>query len=422
MTYKQKKLLQMHQNAVSTSVGHNASHLRTDTVVHSLADSMNLNKRDIVDVESGDVAVRVALGEAKVLEENKLWCLEHGVDLDALDSQSGSAVKRSSTVILVKNLPYSDSTKGELLKMFGRFSDAIEVLLPPSKSLALIKFSHRNDAKKAFKRIAYKRFMHVPLYLEWAVLSNEDSISIDDKATQTTLNTSAGNDDNADEDEAESQTVYVKNLNFNTTEDQLLEIFRKVVSVRSVRIPKKNLASNADTHNTKSLSMGYGFVECSTLSDAKIALKVLDGKTIQGHSIIVKMSNNEVKTTKQSNTQDARKQSKIMVRNVPFQATRKELLQIFGNYGQLKKVRLPKKFDGTPRGFAFVDFVTHNEALNAMQGLSKTHLYGRHLVLEWAEKEESISDLRDKAKRDRTKSKVTEMRQNKKIRFDQDEY
>mmetsp|Transcript_21995 Transcript_21995/g.28297 ORF Transcript_21995/g.28297 Transcript_21995/m.28297 type:complete len:402 (-) Transcript_21995:1148-2353(-) len=401
MTYKQKKLLQMHQSALSTSVGHNASHLRTDTVVHSLADSMNLNKRDIVDVESGDVAVRVALGEAKVLEENKLWCLEHGVDLDALDSHSGSAIKRSSTVILVKNLPYSDSTKGELLKIFGRFSDAIEVLLPPSKSLALIKFSHRNDAKKAFKRIAYKRFMHVPLYLEWPALSNEDSISIGDEATQIKSNTSVGNGDNADEDEAESQTVYVKNLNFNTTEDQLLEIFRKVVSVRSVRIPKKNFASNADTHSTKSLSMGYGFVECSTLSDAKIAIKVLDGKTIQGHSIILKMSNNEVKT---------------------FQATRKELFQIFGNYGQLKKVRLPKKFDGTPRGFAFVDFVTHNEAVNAMQGLSKTHLYGRHLVLEWAEKEESISDLRDKAKRDRTKSKVTELRQNKKIRFDQDEY
>mmetsp|Transcript_21996 Transcript_21996/g.28301 ORF Transcript_21996/g.28301 Transcript_21996/m.28301 type:complete len:402 (+) Transcript_21996:1127-2332(+) len=401
MTYKQKKLLQMHQSALSTSVGHNASHLRTDTVVHSLADSMNLNKRDIVDVESGDVAVRVALGEAKVLEENKLWCLEHGVDLDALDSHSGSAIKRSSTVILVKNLPYSDSTKGELLKIFGRFSDAIEVLLPPSKSLALIKFSHRNDAKKAFKRIAYKRFMHVPLYLEWPALSNEDSISIGDEATQIKSNTSVGNGDNADEDEAESQTVYVKNLNFNTTEDQLLEIFRKVVSVRSVRIPKKNFASNADTHSTKSLSMGYGFVECSTLSDAKIAIKVLDGKTIQGHSIILKMSNNEVKT---------------------FQATRKELFQIFSNYGQLKKVRLPKKFDGTPRGFAFVDFVTHNEAVNAMQGLSKTHLYGRHLVLEWAEKEESISDLRDKAKRDRTKSKVTELRQNKKIRFDQDEY
>ena len=74
-----------------------------------------------------------------------------------------------------------------------------------------------------------------------------------------------------------------------------------------------------------------------------------------------------------------------MVRNVPFQANRKELLTLFGSFGQLKKVRLPKKFDGNHRGFAFVDYVSSKEAAEAMKALSRTHLYGRHLVIEWAE-------------------------------------
>jgi RNA recognition motif-containing protein len=48
-------------------------------------------------------------------------------------------------------------------------------------------------------------------------------------------------------------------------------------------------------------------------------------------------------------------------------------------FGQLKSVRVPKKMDGRARGFAFVDFITKQEAKNAFQSLQDTHLYGRHL-------------------------------------------
>ena len=42
------------------------------------------------------------------------------------------------------------------------------MLLPPSKAVALVEFLAASDARKAFKRLAYTRFQHVPLYLEWA--------------------------------------------------------------------------------------------------------------------------------------------------------------------------------------------------------------------------------------------------------------
>ena len=41
------------------------------------------------------------------------------------------------------------------------------------------------------------------------------------------------------------------------------------------------------------------------------------------------------------------KSSKILVRNVPFEATQKELRELFGTFGELKTVRLPKKLSGT---------------------------------------------------------------------------
>jgi multiple RNA-binding domain-containing protein 1 len=54
---------------------------------------------------------------------------------------------------------------------------------------------------------------------------------------------------------------------------------------------------------------------------------------------------------------------------------------------------LPQKFDNTPRGFAFIEFTTANDARNAMESLKHTHLLGRHLVIQWAEEEEAVSGL-----------------------------
>ena len=103
------------------------------------------------------------------------------------------------------------------------------------------------------------------------------------------------------------------------------------------------------------------------------------------------------------------------------------MLKLFATFGQLKKIRLPKKFDGGHRGFAFVEFLTSKEASIAMNALSRTHLYGRRLVLEWAIEEtdndqgKNINRLREKAKRDAADAaavNVDQYRKSKKIRFD----
>ena len=48
------------------------------------------------------------------------------------------------------------------------------------------------------------------------------------------------------------------------------------------------------------------------------------------------------------------------------------------------------------RGFAFVDFATKQEAKAAMESVAGTHLYGRRLVVEWAEADEGLDELREK--------------------------
>merc|ERR1711988_1796708 len=151
-------------------------------------------------------------------------------------------------------------------------------------------------------------------------------------------------------------------------------------------------------------SMGYGFVEFKTMEQAQAAIKkkqgaMLDGKTLQLAVSERKQAqtNTEAKKTKGK----ARLLSaKLAVRNVPFEVKKKELMQLFSTYGKLASVRLPRKPDGTHRGFAFVEFATKSEASTAMESLQHTHLFGRHLVIEPAdETETTVEAVREATKR-----------------------
>ena len=83
--------------------------------------------------------------------------------------------------------------------------------------------------------------------------------------------------------------------------------------------------------------------------------------------------------------QNAKQTNKMIVKNVPFQASEDELKKVFSSFSHVSEVRLPKKPDGTHRGFAFVVL---DNPLNVDKAIeyfgSSTHLYGRRLVLERA--------------------------------------
>ncbi|EEC47402.1 predicted protein [Phaeodactylum tricornutum CCAP 1055/1] len=428
LTFKEKQERLRKQQAESQT-GWSASFVRGDAVVDNLASRLGLQKGEILAVKdglsSGDAAVRLALGETAVIEENRDYFRLHNIDMDVLVSatsdKDAKLVERSKTMILVKNLPH-DTTKEDLVKVFSGAGDTpSRILLPPSRTIAVVEYSHPNDAKRSFRKLAYRRFKNVPLYLEWAPLASKridnGSEETNDENIIQIENSEDANRETDDLVEGPTPTIYVKNLNFHTTEDQLRQVFSKhVKDVRTVRIPKKIAP-------VKQMSMGFGFVEFGSNESARTVLNKLQGFTVDGHILELKPSsktgNQGVSSTAAKNTTS--KSTKVMVRNVPFQATRKELLQLFGSFGPLKKVRLPKKFDGSHRGFAFVEYMAAKEAAAAMHTLSATHLYGRHLVLEWAaadEEAENLDILRAKAKRNIGLDALSARMENKRIRFE----
>jgi multiple RNA-binding domain-containing protein 1 len=144
----------------------------------------------------------------------------------------------------------------------------------------------------------------------------------------------------------------------------------------------------------------------------------MQGFVLDGHALHVKFAarGTEGENKDKDPSKSKSRTTKMIVKNVPFEATKKDIRELFGyvlpspffcvvnsfplhrSHGHLKSVRLPKKFDSRTRGFAFLDFVTRLEAENAYAALRHTHLLGRHLVLEWAEEaEQDLDVLRQKA-------------------------
>ena len=126
--------------------------------------------------------------------------------------------------------------------------------------------------------------------------------------------------------------------------------------------------------NKEMLSMGYGFVKFKKAAYANEALKTLQDHSLDGHNLELKFSNktnkfatnnnnNNNNNKNKKNQKDLRERSsKILVRNIPFEAKVKEIQELFQVFGELKYARLPKKIDGAHRGFGFVDFVTISDA------------------------------------------------------------
>uniref|UniRef100_A0AAX7UB07 Probable RNA-binding protein 19 n=1 Tax=Astatotilapia calliptera TaxID=8154 RepID=A0AAX7UB07_ASTCA len=388
----------------SSSHNWNTLFLGTSAVADAIAEKYNTTKSQVLDHESkGSVAVRMALGETQIVQETRQFLLDNSV---SLDSFSQAAAARSNTVILVKNLP-AGVQASELEELFSPYGSLGRVLLPPSGLTAIVEFLESTEAKRAFTRMAYSKFHHVPLYLEWAPVGvfvakpEPGKLSQNTKAAEKEEK-KIENEEEDDEEEEEAlpgSTLFIKNLNFNTTEEKLLETFCKCGKIKSCTISKKKDKTG------KLLSMGYGFVQYQTAEAAQKALRQLQHCKVDDHQLELKVSERatricgSMKTSLKKQADKKQTGSKILVRNVPFQASVREIRELFCTFGELKTVRLPKKAagSGSHRGFGFVDFLTKQDAKKAFAALChSTHLYGRRLVLEWADAEETVEALRRK--------------------------
>ncbi|PWN52563.1 RNA-binding domain-containing protein [Violaceomyces palustris] len=393
-TLKQKKQEQRKADA-GKDFNWSMLYMNSDAVASSVADRLGVSKADILNPEGADnAAVRLALAETRVIQETKEFLEKEGINVDAFNRKD-----RSDTTLLVKNIPYGTSVE-EMTELFSKHGEVGRVLIPPSGTIAIVDLPIAGEARAAFRALAYKRFKNSILYLEKAPANvfrpgGESGESKDATATSAAAVTVKpapvsktailGIGIGSEADAEMGATLFIKNLSFSTTDSRLGEVFGSLSDFAFARIQTKNDPKNVGGK----LSMGYGFVGFKSVEAAKNALKAMQGHVLDGHSLSVSFArrgqDEEEVAAGGGKKKAAAASTKIIVKNLPFEATKREVRELFGSHGQLKSVRVPKKMmDSKARGFAFVEFVSRREAESAMEALKHTHLLGRHLVLEWS--------------------------------------
>jgi multiple RNA-binding domain-containing protein 1 len=295
----------------------------------------------------------------------------------------------------------------QVRRLFAPHGELRRVVLPPTKTICVIEFLEPNEAKKAFRSLAYKKFKTVPLFLEWApdkmFMSAEEKAQVLEARKQEKAAT--GTVESKNDDDIPSSTLCIKNLNFDTTEESVRYMFSRIGPITSVKIMQKPNPKKVDQVSKPMLSMGYGFVQFDDPAHALSALQRLQGSELDGHQLVLSKAKrgsvaaeergkSKRKTT--TTNSDILSTTKLLIRNVAFQTTLKEIRELVVPFGKLKQCRLPTKFDGRPRGFAFAEYFSEQEAKQAFEALQHTHLYGRHLVVEWAKEDDDVAQLRAK--------------------------
>lgn len=215
--FKKIKEQKLKKEALNKLDSWNSFFIPSNAAVDAMANKLGVSKSSLLndnDQEESNKkglhsAVRVALSEAQVIGDTKQWLSNQGVNISAFEGKvSKSNTVRSSTTILLKNIPFS-VTDDEIYRLFVKFGSVAKCLLPPTHSLAIVEFTHAQEARQAFKSLAYKRFKNVPLYLEWAPADIFDLSKI--AVPKTVDKTNIESKIESEPLETESATLFVKN-------------------------------------------------------------------------------------------------------------------------------------------------------------------------------------------------------------------
>ncbi|KAL8731952.1 MAG: hypothetical protein Q9166_003084 [cf. Caloplaca sp. 2 TL-2023] len=402
---KKQQQIKRKAAAASSTFNWNSMYMNADAVMSSISDRLGVPKSDLLDPTSADAAVKQAHAETHVIQETKSYFTANGVNLDAFKRK-----ERGDTAILIKNFSYG-TKPNELQGMFEVYGTIRRLLMPSSGTIAIVDFVHADHARSAFAGLAYRKFKDSVLFLEKAP---KDLFTIE-RVTHAESKMSNAKIQNAKHSAADllestqpqqfvnTSTLFVRNLNFSTTSERLREVFRPLDGFLSARVKTKP----DPRHAVQLLSMGFGFLEFRTKEQAQAALAAMDGHNLDNHQLLIRASHKGADAAEERRREDnakkiAERRTKVIIKNLPFEASKKDVRSLFSAYGQLRSVRVPKKFDCSTRGFAFAEFVTAREAENAIDALKDTHLLGRRLVIDFAaedevDPEQEIANMQKKA-------------------------
>ena len=173
------------------------------------------------------------------------------------------------------------------------------------------------------------------------------------------------------------EELFVRNIGFNTTQEELAEAFMKYGDVEESKIV---------TDKQTGKSKGFGFLKFYEKKSAVAAMNDADNIVVGGRNLQIRYSNDKSGPIKGGGNMGGKKGSSgsefgIFVGNISYKCTDNDLKKFFKDCGKVVDVRIAKKPDGKLKGFAHVDF-ENKEAVDKAVEKNGQELQGRALKID----------------------------------------
>ncbi|KAI9825263.1 MAG: hypothetical protein M1832_001297 [Thelocarpon impressellum] len=169
-----------------------------------------------------------------------------------------------------------------------------------------------------------------------------------------------------------STNVFIGNLFFSVTEEDLKQLLSRVGNVRRASI----------VYDQRGLSKGIGFATFESLEESKRAVEEMHGQTFEGRTLAVQYA--RTRERPQNPTPQNPPSDTLFIGNLSFDLTDQQLRALFRPIPGVVNVNVyVDKRTGQMRGFAHVQFSDTESAEKALTTLKGTELLGRPLRVDF---------------------------------------
>lgn len=182
-----------------------------------------------------------------------------------------------------------------------------------------------------------------------------------------------------------SGNVFMKNLDKSIDNKALYDTFSAFGNILSCKVAT----------DENGVSKGYGFVHYETQEAAQQAVQKVNAMLLNGKKVYVGFFVPRKDRGDGGSGED--KFSNIFAKNLPEEVDDEQLLAMFKPFGDVKSAVTMKNAEGKSKGFGFVNFDTHEEALAAVEQMNQKEVNGKTLFVGRAQKKkERERELREK--------------------------
>lgn len=185
--------------------------------------------------------------------------------------------------------------------------------------------------------------------------------------------------------ERKMRTVFVSNLDFEVTEDDIQEFMSSSGTIAEVRLVK---------HPTGK-SKGYAFVEFEVKEDAEGA-KLRDNELMGKRPVYISECDPEKKTGFKFTV--GLEKRKLFIKGLDLEVTKPELVEIYEKFGKLAAVRIVTYRNGHSKGIAFIEYEEEVSAATALVKTDNMKVRGQEIEVALSNppkrKEETPSDIK----------------------------